>query len=136
MTLDELLARYGELMHEAGIVRGELAVMMRMSKEFHNLPDAPIIPSSLTISEPIKLKKVGRPTSQNGEIILKVVNSYDRAVSGSEIYEVVKKDHPNHKFTSQGVSATLGMLSRNGEIIRAHRGLYQRIEGKLIAIKG
>jgi len=135
MTVDELLEKFGTLMFEAGMARGELSVVMRMSKDFSGLPDAPakvhLIKSdkpdkkSLT---PLKDKKEERGITPYKKIITKIINSFDRAVNTGEILRIAKQEYPQYQFTKHDIGSILNNMLKTREVLRPERGMYQRME--------
>ncbi len=151
MTLDELLNRYGELMHEAGQVKGELKVMMRMSDTFRHLPEQEPgkdvrIEINMPKIEPKEKKKLRKHmntsrTGKNGQrytiinprpAILDAIEGFDGPISSTMIKRAFAPIYKERygapdPITRSSFAKAMADLARGGKIRRVEHSIYEKI---------
>jgi hypothetical protein len=141
-TINELLERYGELMHEAGMVKGELLAKLHLAKEFATItePQVQIVmqppPSteknhvdllSIPPSERIEYDERYREKGTLAGMIMRVMQEFPtRAVDTDMIYSKALQLYPDRTFSKSRFQQTIYILAEDGLIAKVGRGQYKR----------
>ena len=133
-TIDALLKKYGALMHEAGVCKGELLVHLRFSASLKDLPDNPLFvdtpvhlgesaPSQQPEPEPMILARKSR--IQHYEVhIIEIVNKQTEPMTIKDVHRLVMEAVPHLNLGVDQVNNCLVRLVQKGYLTKIKRGLY------------
>lgn len=148
MTIDELLERYGQLMHEAGEVKGELKAKLHLAKEFADIPEKPQIQVSMfgtpsgkfnpipaidliaiPPSERIEWDRKYQDRGSLAGMIMRTMKEFPtRPVDTGTIYAKALQLYPDRTFNKERFQQSLYDLANNNLIDKPSRGLYKHKE--------
>lgn len=125
MNINDLLDRYGQLMMEAGMVKGELITRLHFAKEFSEIPEQDI---QIQITAPPTVPTLPAKRKPRGfaytDAIRLHFREHNQPMKVDDIFKSLQESFPDYELLRPNLVSALTRLVSLKELTHAGRGVY------------